>query len=64
MSYKMELVLTVNTESEQHADRLAHRIMVDMENSAENYDGVLSALATRSSRSEVFLNMPEEEELI
>ena len=61
MTYKMELVLTVNTESKQDADRLAHRIMVDMENNAENYDGVLSALATRSSRSEVFLNLPKEE---
>lgn len=60
MTYKMELVLTVNTESKQDADRLAHRIMVDMENNAENYNGVLSALATRSSRSEVFLNMPKE----
>ena len=60
MSYKMELVLTVNTESKQDADRLEHRLMVDMENNAENYDGVLSALATRSRRSEVFLNMPEE----
>ena len=47
MSYKTELVLTVNTESKQDADRLAHRIMTDMENYAENYDGVLSALATR-----------------
>ena len=62
MAYKMELVLTVNTESEQDADRLAHRIMVDMESNAENYDGVLSALATRSSRTEDFLNMFEEEE--
>lgn len=61
MAYKMEIVLTVNTESEQDANRLAHRIMVDMENNAENYDGVLSALATRSSRSEVFLNLPKEE---
>lgn len=60
MPYKMELVLTAITESKQDADRLAHRIMTDMENNAENYDGVLSALATRSSRTEVILNMPEE----
>lgn len=58
----MELVLLVTTESKQDADRLAHRIMVDMENSAEKYDGVLSARATRSSRTEVILNMLEEEE--
>lgn len=58
----MELVLLVTTESKQDADRLAHRIMVDMENSAEKYDGVLSARATRSSRTEVILNMPKEEE--
>lgn len=62
MTYKMELVLLVTTESKQDADRLAHRIMVDMENSAEKYDGVLSARATRSSRTEVILNMLEEEE--
>lgn len=62
MSYKMELVLNVTVESKEDADRMAHQIMVDMENNAETYDGVLSALATRSTRSEVFLNMPEEEE--
>ena len=61
MTYNMELVLNVTVESKEDADRLAHRIMVDMENNAENYDGVLSALATRSSRSEVFLNLPKEE---
>ena len=61
MPYKMELVLNVTVESKEDADRLAHRIMVGMENNAENYDGVLSALATRSRRSEVFLNLPKEE---
>lgn len=61
MSYKIRLMLDVTLESKQDADRLAHRIMVDMENDAENYDGVLSAVASRNTRDEFVNNLPDSE---
>lgn len=61
MSYKIQLTLDVTLESKQDADRLAHRLMVNMENDAENYDGVLSAVARRATREEFILNLPDSE---
>lgn len=61
MSYKIRLMLDVTLESKQDADRLAHRLMVGMENDAENYDGVLSAVAERATRDEFILNLPDSE---
>lgn len=59
MSYKIQLTLDVTLESKQFADRLAHRLMVDMENHAENFDGVLSSVASRNTRDEFVNNLPE-----
>ena len=61
MSYKIRLTVDVTLESKQAADRLAHLLMVNMENNAENYDGVLSAVAMRSPREELILNLPDSE---
>lgn len=61
MSYKIQLTLDVTLESKQDADRLAHRLMVNMENNAENYDGVLSAAASRNTRDEFVNNLPDSE---
>lgn len=61
MSYKIRLTLDVTLESKQDADRLAHRLMVNMENAAENFDEVLSAVAKRSPRDEFILNLPDSE---
>lgn len=61
MIYKMRLTLDVTLESKQDADRLAHRLMTNMENDAENYDGVLSAVAKRETREEFVMNLPDYE---
>ena len=61
MSYKIQLTLDVTLDSKWDADRLAHRIMVDMENQAENHDGVLSAVASRNTRDEFVNNLPDSE---
>lgn len=61
MSYKIQLTLDVTLESKEDADRLAHWIMVAMENYAENYDGVLSAVASRNTRDEFVNNLPDSE---
>ena len=61
MSYKIQLTLDVTLESKQDADRLAHRIMLAMENGAENIYGVRSAVASRNTRDEFVNNLPDEE---
>lgn len=61
MSYRIQLTLDVTLESKEDADTLAQRVMADIENSAENIYGVLSAVASRNTRDEFVNNLPDDE---